>query len=82
MSDEKKSIIGITGMWAKDSKSGKRYMASAKVTEQMIEELKEALNTFGLGCRFMLFENTEKKNDNSPEYSLCVAAPVEPKDND
>lgn len=80
MSEEKKTIIGVTGMWTKESKNGKAYMASAKVSEEMLAVLKGALNEFGLGCRFMLFENTDKKSDNSPEYSLCVAAPIEKKE--
>ena len=74
MSD-KKSIINITGLWVRESKNGNEYMQSAKVTEEMVEKLKDALNEFGLGAKFMIFQTKEKKSKNSPDYSLCVAAP-------
>lgn len=71
MSDSDMQRLG--GLWVQESKSGLKYYSGKMLAEQLRELAKFAEENNG-ECKFMLFQNKEKKSDNSPDLSLSYAA--------
>lgn len=70
MSDSDMQRLG--GLWVQESKSGLKYYSGKMLVEQLRELAKFAEEHNG-ECKFMLFQNKEKKSDNSPDLSLNYA---------
>ena len=76
-----KKSIRITGFWLNESKDGTRYLSCAKLNEETIQNLTEALQKFGTDAKILLFPNGFKEeNKKSPDYNMIIADASQKKD--
>jgi len=62
-----RDLVSVCGLWKKTSKAGESYM-SGKTKETV---------TIPAGCYINVFKVKNKKNENSPDYSIMYSYPVQ-----
>ena len=67
-------LVNVSGLWRRESKSGKTYY-SAFVKPEDLRALVEQLETATEGVYLQVWNNTNKKTENSPDLSLTLSYP-------